>query len=102
MRNITANAILNLKQDPQTLIVHGSLMTYRADETITIERQVPLGFNPSILLLRLEVHGSGSGPMKGISKPFHFEIEGEEAKQYSQVTLMFRDSALNINVEIFG
>jgi len=102
MRNITANAIMNLKETPQTLYVHGSIMTYRADDKVTITKADPQGINSSILVLDLKVT-EGTGPMKGTPKSFKYENSDENAKTYSQVTLRYSiDASLTINIEILG
>ncbi|NQY29957.1 MAG: hypothetical protein HRT69_10860 [Flavobacteriaceae bacterium] len=102
MRNISANAILNLKEQPQTLYIHGSIMTYRNDDTIRLIKAELPGINSTILVLDLKVI-EGNGPMKGTPKPFNYELSDETAKNYSQVTLRYsNDASININVEIFG
>ncbi len=102
MRNITANAILNLKEQPATLFVHGSIMTYRGDDVIQVSVATPQGINGSILILDLVIT-SGNGPMKGTPKPFSFELTGDTAKNYSQVTIRYsQDASLTVNVEVFG
>ena len=102
MRNITANAIMNLKESPQTLYVHGSIMTYRSDDKISISKAEPQGINPSILVLDLKVI-EGTGPMKGTPKAFNYENSEEISKGYSQVTLRYSlDASLTINIEILG
>ncbi|MCM4155991.1 hypothetical protein [Gramella sp. AN32] len=102
MRNITANAILNLKEQPETLYVHGSIMTYRADDIIEINVASPQGINPSILVLDLKVQ-PGNGPMKGTPKPFNLQLSEDSAKNFSQVTIRYsEDASVTVNVEIFG
>lgn len=102
MRNITANAILNLKEQPVALYVHGSIMTYRTDDIIEIKVASPQGVNPSILVLDLIVK-SGSGSMKGTPKAFNYELSGDFAKKYSQVTIRYsEDASITVNVEVFG
>lgn len=102
MRNITANAILNLKEQPAILYVHGSIMTYRADDLVELSVATPQGIIPSILLLDLVVK-SGSGPMKGTPKPFKFELSNDSAKNYSQVTIRYsEDASVTVNIEVFG
>jgi hypothetical protein len=102
MRNITANAILNLKEQPASLYVHGSIMTYRADDTIEIAVTSPQGISPSILVLDLIVK-SGNGPMKGTPKPFNYELSDDSAKNYSQVTIRYsEDASVTLNIEVFG
>lgn len=102
MKDITANAILNLKEHPQTLKVNGSIMTYRDDDRIEISEANPQGINPSILLLDLKVI-NGSGPMKGVPKPFHYELSNEHIRGYSQVTIRCdEDESITVNVKTFG
>ncbi|TYP99235.1 hypothetical protein C7447_102557 [Tenacibaculum adriaticum] len=102
MRNITANAILNLKEQPASLYVHGSIMTYRADDIIEVAVASPLGISPSILVLDLIVK-SGNGPMKGTPKPFNYELSDDSAKNYSQVTIRYsEDASVTVNIEVFG
>ncbi|RLD36527.1 MAG: hypothetical protein DRJ10_01910 [Bacteroidetes bacterium] len=102
MRNITANAILNLKEQPQSLYVHGSIMVYRMDDTIKISKVSPQGINPSILVLDLEIV-NGSGPMKGVPKLFHYEDSSELATSYNQVTIRYaKDASITVNIEIAG
>jgi hypothetical protein len=102
MINITANAIMNLKETPQTLYVHGSIMTYRADDKVTITKAYPQGIISSILILELKVI-EGKGPMKGTPKAFHYENSDEIAKTYSQVSLLYGiEPSLTVNIEILG
>jgi hypothetical protein len=102
MRNITANAMINLKEQPTTLYVHGSIMTYSANDKVVVTKANPQGINTSILVLDLEVI-SVPGPMKGTPKPFTYENSTPEATNYSQVTIRYSSEAsITINVEIFG
>ena len=102
MRNITGNAIMNLKERPQTLYVHGSIMTYRSDDKIRITKAEPQGVNSSILLLDLKII-EGKGPMKGTPKAFNYENSGKDASTYSQATIRYgTDASLTVNIEIFG
>lgn len=102
MRNITANAILNLKEQSPTLYVHGSIMTYRMDDKVIITKASPQGINPSILVLDLKVI-EGNGPRKGTPKSFAFETSGAPAQQYNQVTTRYSpDASITMNVEISG
>jgi hypothetical protein len=102
MRNITANAIINLKEQPQTLNVHGSIMTYRPDDLIEITKAKSDSINPSILILDLKVI-EGEKPMKGQPKHFSYENKDAEIKNYSQVTIRYsNDASISVNIEIFG
>ncbi|MEI8202530.1 MAG: hypothetical protein WCH34_05930 [Bacteroidota bacterium] len=101
MRNITANAILNLKEEPATLYVHGSIMTYHGDDKVVIKKAVPQGINPKILLLKLTIK-EGAGPMKGTPKAFKYINKKPEARTYKQVQILYPDSSLTIKVEVYG
>lgn len=102
MRNITVNAILNLKEQPETLYVHGSIMTYRSDDIVEIIVASSPGINPSILVLDLKVQ-PGNGPMKGTPKAFNYQLQDDSAMNFSQVTIRYSDeAAVTVNVEIFG
>lgn len=102
MRNISANAILNLKEKPQSLYVHGSIMTYTPGDQIEISIANPQGIISSILVLDLKIVPV-PGPMKGTPKPFNFILSDSSAKNYNQVTIRYSDDAsITVNVEIFG
>jgi len=102
MRNITANAIFNMKEVPATLYVHGSIMIYHSNERISIKKAIPQGTNPNILILDLKIV-EGNGPMKGTTKPFHYKTIKEEAKNYSQVTIRYSmNDSITVDVEKFG
>jgi|SRR5688500_14106523 hypothetical protein len=101
MRNIAVNAILLLKDQPVSLFVHGSVMTFRMDDKVLPIKASPKGVSPFILAIDLKVT-EGKGPMKGTPKAFVFEITGAEALQYSQVTLRCSpEASTTIIVEIF-
>ena len=102
MENIEAKANLNLKEQPNTLYVHGSLMTYHSDDVVTITETVPQGFNPTILMLNATVK-IGTGPMKGTMKPFHYQNSGESVSTYKQVTIFYGDKqSKTIVVDVLG
>lgn len=102
MRNITANAIINLKEQPQTLYVHGSIMTDRSDDLIEITKANPDGINPTVLVLDIKVI-EGEGPMKGTPKHFSYQSNDEIIKNYNQVTIRYsNDASISVNIEIFG
>lgn len=102
MRNVTFNAIMNLKETPQTLYVHGSIMTYRADDKVIVTKAEPQGINSSILVLDLKI-SEGTGPKKGTPKAFHYESSDESTNTLSQVTLRYsQDTSLTVNIEILG
>jgi hypothetical protein len=105
MKNITANAFINLKEIPNTLHIHGSIMTYRPDDKIRLVKTVPQGINPFILLTELVVT-EGTKPMKGTPKLFKMHLRGEAAKSYNEIYIRYKDGetvhSLKIDVEVFG
>lgn len=101
MINISANAMLNLKEVPQKLQVHGSIMTYRPDDIISIKKAVPQGITETILILELLVK-EGVEPMKGTPKPFFYESSEEIAKTYKQVMIQYGDESITVDVQVFG
>jgi len=100
--NIALNANVNLKEQPNTLYVHGSIMVYTAETVVTIEEADLPGINPSILLLKITV-AHNPGPMKGIPRHFSFEIEGNEVSQYTQVQVVSNQGdSCTVNISVFG
>jgi hypothetical protein len=88
MKNITAKAALNLKENPVTLYVHGSILTEHSDDKVQINLSQFPGFNPSILLLDLEIK-SGNKPLKFSPKHFHIEYNDQHAKDIKEVTINY-------------
>ncbi len=102
MENITANAFFNMKEVPQTLYVHGSIMTYRPDDKLELVEAVPQGINQKILLLELKFT-EGTGPMKGTPKAFSYQTQNAKADQYSQVTIQYdKGKTLTVDISFFG
>jgi len=100
MENITANAQLNLKAEPNVLCVHGSIITYRGDDVVKITEAESDGYNPTILILDLKVT-EGNGPMKGTPKAFDFATAKEIANTYKQVTIRYNEnSEFTFNIEV--
>ena len=102
MRNIAANAIINLKENPNTLYVHGSIMTYHIDDKVKITKAEPQGINPEILVLDLKII-QGNGPMKGNPKSFVYKNSEQIANTYSQVTIRCDlDESLSVDIKILS
>ena len=102
MTNITANALLNLKEEPASLTVHGSIITYRADDKVAVVKANPQGFVEEVLVLDLTVL-EGSGPMKGTPKPFFYVNDDPNASTFSKVTIRYGEGQeLTIDVESVG
>ncbi len=102
MRNIAANAIMNLKENPITLYVHGSIMTYHIDDKVKITKAEPQGIIPEILILNLKVI-QGNGPMKGTPKSFVYKNSEQIANTYNQVTIRYDlNESLSVDIEILS
>lgn len=99
--NIALNAIINGKEQPNKLYVHGSVMLYGVNARISITEASSQGINERILILDASVE-LNSGPTKAICKPFQFEkiVDG---KAYDQVTLrMGGGIEKTVDVHYFG
>ena len=87
-----------MKELPNRLYVHGSVMVYSAETEVTIEKFGVLGFNPNILLFKLTITPK-PGVMKGIPRHFVYEEHGTGtgtgAANYngSSVNTLFRDDS---------
>jgi hypothetical protein len=90
MRNISASALLNLKEQPNSLTIHGSVMVFRADDKVTFERAVPQGINPTILLMDLTIV-DGTGPMKGTPTHFHYTSTDADVATFKEVQIRCKD-----------
>jgi hypothetical protein len=100
--NMALNANVNLKEQPNGLYVHGSVMVYTEETEVTIEESVPQGINPSILLLTITITEK-PGPMKGTPRHFNFEKRGPNVSQYSQVQVVTNlGESCTVNVTVFG
>mgnify|MGYP001141092118 CR=1 FL=1 len=100
--NLALNANVNLKEQPNGLYVHGSVMVYTAETEVTIEEAEVQGINESILLLKLIITPR-PGPMKGIPRHFHFEKNGSEVSKYTQVQVVTNQGeSCTVNVTVFG
>ncbi|MEZ8274980.1 hypothetical protein AB4289_10045 [Vibrio cyclitrophicus] len=100
--NLALNANVNLKEQPNGLYVHGSVMVYTAETEVIIEEADVQGINPSILLLKLTITPN-PGPMKGIPRHFSFEKNGLDVSQYTQVQVVSNQSeSCTVNISVFG
>jgi|GEM_PF-1702459 len=100
--NLALNANVNLKEQPNGLYVHGSVMVYTAETEVTIEEADVQGINPSILLLKLTITPN-PGPMKGIPRHFSFEKQGADVSQYTQVQVVSNQGeSCTVNISVFG
>jgi hypothetical protein len=99
-RNLAVNALLNLKEKPAKLYVHGSVMTYRETDQVKLVKAVPQGINPAILLLNLEIK-EGQGPLKPTPKHVVAEFSDNQVSGYNQVQVICgSEDACTINIEV--
>jgi hypothetical protein len=84
--SITATAVLNLKEQPAKIYIHGSVLTEREDDKVKFEIAEFQGINPTILLCDLHVI-SGKLPMKVSPKLFNGEYDDSHALDIKEVTI---------------
>jgi hypothetical protein len=102
MRNLTINAILNRKEVPATLYVHGSVMVYTANSMVQLRESESPSINPTILILDLIITEE-PGPMKGMPRHFSYSNSSEQVTNYKQVKIRpNQEDEINIDVELFG
>ena len=100
--NLALNANVNLKEQPNGLYVHGSVMVYTAETEVTIEEANLQGINESILLLKLTVT-EHPGQMKGTPRHFYYEKSGSEVSKYTQVQVVTNQGeSCTVNITVFG
>ncbi len=100
--NIALNASINLKEQPNGLYVHGSIMVYTSETKVYIAKAEPQGINPKVLLLNLTVN-ENPGPMKGIQRPFFYEEHGDVVNEYTQVQVVANiGDDCTVDIEMFG
>ncbi|MDO6547319.1 hypothetical protein [Pseudoalteromonas carrageenovora] len=100
--NLALNANVNLKEQPNGLYVHGSVMVYTAETEVMIEEADIPGINSSILLLKLTITPH-PGPMKGIPRHFSFEKHGSDVSMFTQVQVISNQGeSCTVNISVFG
>ncbi|MDF1667928.1 MAG: hypothetical protein P1V97_39690 [Planctomycetota bacterium] len=100
--NLALNAVINQKEDPHAIYVHGSVMVYTEETLVTISKADPQGINPKILLLNLTVKFV-DGPMKGTQRPFFYEEHGAHVDNYDKVQVVSNSGDdCSVDVEILG
>jgi hypothetical protein len=100
--NIALNAAMNLKEQPNSIYVHGSVMVYSGAKAVTLEKAYPQGPNETILLLQLTVVEE-RGPMKGVPHPFAYTERGDHVSTYKEVQVVSNlESGCTVPVEIVG
>jgi hypothetical protein len=100
--NFSLNAVANLKEQPNRLTVHGSVLVYTAETDVQIEKAEVQGINPNILLLNLIITKK-EGPMKGVPLHFVYEEVGEGISKYTQVQVTCNEGGnATVNITILG
>jgi hypothetical protein len=102
MEEIKVNAFFNMKEVPQTLKVTGSITTYRPDDKLELVEAESQGIIEQILILQLKFT-EGTAPMKGTEKPFSYNTDQENSKDYKQVTIQYGNAeTITVDVEFRG
>jgi hypothetical protein len=100
--NLAFNANSNLKEQPNNITVHGSVMVYSDGAEIKIDKSESPGINTKILLLDLKINDNQE-LMKGYAKHFSFEEHGNHISNYSQVQITTNKGDVEtVQVEVFG
>ncbi|HMS86580.1 MAG TPA: hypothetical protein PKD12_23375 [Nitrospira sp.] len=100
--NLALNALVNLKEEPPGLCVHGSIIVYHNDDRVEVTKAAPQGINPAILILNVTVI-EGKGPMKGTPRHFSYAEGGEPVKRYTHVSARYGDGDMKtVEVQVFG
>jgi hypothetical protein len=100
--NLALNALVNLKEEPPGLYVHGSIIVYRDDDKVKVTKAVPQGINPAILILDVKVM-EGSRPLKGTPRHFAYEERGKHVKTYTHVSARYGDGEMQtVEVKVLG
>ena len=87
--DLAVSAQINGKEQPNTLYVHGSMLSYSAADEVVVVEAIPQGINPRILILDASIKQL-PGPMKGTCLKFLFtkEVDG---RQYDKVMIRRED-----------
>ncbi|HRG57966.1 MAG TPA: hypothetical protein PK323_03360 [Bacteroidia bacterium] len=88
MHHLTFDAELNLKSEPNELIIFGSIITQHFDDNIIIEPTKEKSLIDTVLLLQLKVI-EGVEEKKINVKPFVFKLNNQSTKHYTNVTILY-------------
>jgi len=102
MENLKASAIINIKENPNQLMVNGTVITYYDDDKLIVSKSNPQGINPTILLLYVKIY-KGSGPMKGTQKQFIYLSNDTKINSYKKVCIITQTGlSLTVDIEMFA
>ena len=100
--DISFNAILNQKEQPPTLHVHGSALVFTEESELELVKADPQGINPQILLLNLNFTFH-PGPMKGTQRQFYLNEMGGDVEKYTKVQIVSNQGDnLTRDVKVIG
>jgi len=88
MKHPAFDAQLNLKTEPNELIVFGTFFTERIDDQLSIEIATSTSIIETVLLLQLKVL-DGNEPVEGNIKPFVFKLCDSSTKHFTNVTILY-------------
>jgi hypothetical protein len=90
MKQLKFDATLNLKQEPNELIVFGTVFTDRVDDIITLEKELVPSIIETVLVLKLNLM-EGIEEKRGSIKPFIIKLNDQSTMHYTNVTIRFGD-----------
>ncbi|GHC01909.1 hypothetical protein [Cerasicoccus arenae] len=99
--NLALNAIINKKEQPNHLYVHGSVMVFTEESTAKLTKAEPQGINPNVLILNLTIIAN-PGKMKGVAYPLKYDDSGDHVNEYEQVQVVTDQAAYLYDIEILG
>ncbi len=88
MKHPAFDAQLNLKTEPNELIVFGTFFTERIDDQLSIEIATSTSIIETVLLLQLKVL-DGNEPVEGNIKPFVFKLNDCSTNHFTNVTILY-------------
>ncbi|HMK37113.1 MAG TPA: hypothetical protein VK463_18720 [Desulfomonilaceae bacterium] len=76
--------VLDLTEEPPAIHVYGSVIVYRDDDAVEIDRIETREGDISVLLLKVRVK-EGVLPMKGVMRTWEYQEKGEHVRMYTHV-----------------
>lgn len=100
MKSVPANAILNLKEEPATLYVHGSVMTFNHNSTLTFHASLGSD-DPNTLILEVQV-SSGTHPTAAHPQSYLYASSAPEVRSYKRVLITPPNlEPVTVDVQVF-
>ena len=95
-----AIAVIDKRENPNTLSVGGSIITYNEMDTVILRFAIPQGFNPLILLLDVIVT-EVEGPKKGTEKHFFYD-QVDNTSSFKQVELRYNNESMIVDIAMLA